>query len=266
MPLKRVLLDTDVIILVEVLENKGTTKHRDKGEGKAKFRESIEYTNDIKTNVISTHLGKFSGAKYDTKYSLTFVKGVWLGIPGSGLESQMAPSEKYVLMLKHVKDGYRLQRAEKSEKLEEILRVRMKLDREDQRVAEAQAKITNGIYHYSDAADSQKIRLQDGRRVQIGKRADFKISQKELSTPHDFVLLRLKLDSDKPGNCVLMVQGKAHWLFDHHWASGERPVKGESPKLYCSFKDRKNAEAVAAFFGIAIPATQNQKPGDLKKN
>jgi hypothetical protein len=253
MSLRRVLLDTDAIILAEILENKATIKHRDKGEGN--LREAVVYTNDIKTRVISTHFGEFTGTEYDTRYSLTLVKGEWLGIPGSGLEPRMVPGEKYVLMLRHVDGTHTLRRAEEPEKLEEVLRLRKELHLEDRRVAETQAKIPDGIYHYSDDAEAQKVRLQDGRRVQIGEQCDFDIVRRELYTRYNLVLLSLTLRSGKPGHCVLMVAGKAYWLFDHHWAAKRNVPRAEQPpRLYCSFNDRKSAEAAGAFFGIAITA------------
>lgn len=80
MPLRKVLSETDAIVLVEISENKRTSIHRTTGEGH--FGESIEYTNDIKARVISAHVGEFRGAEFDTKYSLTLRKGVRLVIPG----------------------------------------------------------------------------------------------------------------------------------------------------------------------------------------
>jgi len=63
-----------------------------------------------------------------------------------------------------------------------------------------------------------------------------------------------------------MVDGKAYWLFDHHWAAKESmPGAERPPRLYCSFTDRKNAEAVGAFFGIAITSPQTRTAEDTGK-
>jgi hypothetical protein len=255
-PLSQVLSETDVIIQVEILKNEGTTTHRDAKDGR---REMVVYTNDIKTRVISTHLGKYPHAEYNTKYSLTLVKGVWLGISGSGLESRMAPGEKYVLMLREVNGAYNLQRAEKAENLDEVLRLRKELDDEDRRVAEAQAKMPNGIYHSSDEATARRVRLEDGRRVRIGEPCTFDIVRKELRTVYNETFLCLTLRSEKPRQCILIVDGKAYWFFDHHWAAQEKHGGAEeSAKLYCPINDRKNAEAVGVFFDIAITDAQAQ--------
>jgi hypothetical protein len=255
MPLRQVLLETDAIILAEILENNGTTTHWDTGKGI--FSARVVYTNDIKARVISTHLGEFTNAEYDTKYSLTLVKGVWVTIPGSGLEGQMSVGEKYVLALKNVNGTYTLQRAEKAEKLEEVLRLRKELDEEDRRVAEAQARIPNGIYHLSELAEASKIRLHDGRRFRIGEQCDFDIVRKELRSRYNLFLLSLTLGSSKPGYCILMVDGKAYWLSDSHWAAEQNaPGTERSPKLYCEFTDRSNAEAVGGYFGIAVVGAQ----------
>jgi hypothetical protein len=264
MPLRDVLLETDVIILVEISENKGTTTHRT--SAKENFSEAVVYINDIKARVISTHFGEFASAEFVTKYSMTLVKGVWAGIPGSGLERQMVSGEKYVLMLRQVDGAYNLQRSEKTEKLDDILRLRKELDNEDRRVAEAQAKIPNGIYHYSDAPAARKVRLEDGRRMQIGEQCDFDIIRKDLNARYNLILLTLTLGLGKPGHCVLMVDGKAYWLFEHHWAAGEKVAGAEGPPtLYCSFKDRKNAEAVATFLGVAITEDQTRTPKGPEK-
>jgi hypothetical protein len=265
MPLKDVLLKTDVIILVEISENKGTTTNRTAGQDD--LIKAVVYTNDIKAKVISVHRGEFTSAEFVTKYSLTLMKGVWLVIPGSGLEGRMAPGEKYVLMLRQADGAYNLQRAEKAEKLDEVLRLKGELDDEDRRVAEAQAKIPNGIYHHSDVATAQKVRLEDGRRVRIGEKCDVDMTRKELTAPYNLILLTLTLGTGKPEQCVLMVDGKAYWLFDHHWAAGEKSAGAEgSPRLYCSLTDPKNAEAIAAFFGITIAESQKRKSrGPMKR-
>jgi len=122
MAMRRALLHTDVIVLVEILENKGTTTHRDKGKGSLK--EAIVYTNDIKARVIRTHVGEFAHVEYETKYSLTLVNGAWLSILGSGLERRMVPGKKYVLMLRNLHGVHELCRAEKAERLEEVLRLK----------------------------------------------------------------------------------------------------------------------------------------------
>ena len=263
MPLSDVLLETDVIILVEISENKGTTTHQT--SGKENFSEEVVYTNDIKARVISAHLGEFTHRDFSTKYTITLEKGVWLGIPGSGLEGRMAPGEKYVFMLRQADGVYDFQRAEKAEKLDEVLRLKKELDDEDRRVAVAQAKIPNGIYRYSDedAPTVQKIRLEDGGRVKIGDQCEFDIIRKELNARYNLFLLTLTLGSAKPKRCVLMVDGKAFWLFDHHWAAVEKAAGTEgAPTLYCSFKDRNNAEMVGAFFDVAITEDQTRTPKD----
>jgi len=264
MPLRDVLLETDTIVLAEILQNNATTTQRK--EGNAAFRECVIYANDIRTRVIGTHLGTFTSTEYNTKYSLTLVKGVWLGIPGSGLERRMAPGEEYVLLLRRVDGGYTLQRAEKGEDLEKVLRIRKELDDEDRRVAAAQARIPNGIYHYSDAAETQKVRLEDGRRVTIGDQCDFDIVLKELQPRYNLTLLSLTVDSGKPGRCILMVDGKAHWLFDHHWAANANDAGAEhTARLYCSLNDKSDAEAVGKFLGITIVDQGAKKVEDQKK-
>jgi hypothetical protein len=123
MELKQVLLETDTIILVEIIENKQTIKHENKGKGN--LEESVTYTNHIKSKVLSSHVGESPGKEYSTKYSLVLVKGVWLEIPGSGLEGSMKPGEKYVFLLKKNEGKYSLLRAEKAESLEIVLRLKM---------------------------------------------------------------------------------------------------------------------------------------------
>jgi hypothetical protein len=253
MQLKKVLLDTDVIILVEITQNEQTTEHRKAKKG-TRFGGWTRYTNDIKSKVISTHLGEFSSAIYNTKYVLTLVKRVWLVIPGSGLEGRMKPTEKYVLLLKANGKSHKLLRAEKAEKLGEVLRLRKEVEAEDRRVAKAQAKLPNGIYHVAEMGEGQKIRVRDGRRVQIGKLRKLDIAHKKLQSRHKLVLLSLTLRSDKAGRGVLMVDGKGYWLFDHHWASGTGNASPavRPPTLFCSVENGKEAEAVAAHFRIAI--------------
>jgi len=262
MPLRQVLLDTDMIIVVVIEGNKTTTTRQDHANG----RESYVYTSDIKSKVLSTHLGSFTDTQYNTKYSLTLVKGVWLSIPGSGLEGRMTAGDKVVLMLKNADGGHKLLRAEKCEKLKEVLRLRKELDDEERRIAEAQAKIPNGIYHYSAAAEDQKIRLQDGRRVHLGEKCDFSIVRKELHTRYNLILLTLTLDSAKSKNGVLIVDGKAYGLFDHHWAAeGNTPGAEQQPRLYCSFDDQKDAEAVGMFFGIPTTGAGVRKEDAIRK-
>ena len=133
MELKSILFTIDTIILVEITENKKTTV-----EGK--FKESVTYTNDIKSKVLSSHVGDFTGKTYNTKYSLVLVEGVWLGIPGSGLEEDMKPGEKYVFLLKKEYRGYSLQRAEKAEMLEKVLQLKKEQVEKDRREAQEQRK------------------------------------------------------------------------------------------------------------------------------
>ena len=252
MQLEKVLRHTDAIILVEIVQNERTvTPHKEAG---SKWGKAFVYTNDIKSKVISTHLGKYREATYDTRYSLTLVKGVWISIPGSGKEGYMKPGERHVLLLKADGESYSLLRAEKAERLQEVLRLRKEGEEEDRRIAEAQARIPNGIYHVAEMGKGQKIRVRDGRRVQIGKRRDLGTARKKLQSRHKLVLLSLTLGSGKAGNGVLMVDGKGYWLFDHHWASGDGNAvpAGRPPTLFCSIENRKEAEAVAAHFGIPI--------------
>lgn len=257
--LKEVLLETDAIILVEIVENKRTIKNREEG-GR---RKSVAYTNDIKSKVLSSPGGEFAEKVFNTKYSLVLCKGVWLCIPGSGLEGYMKAGERYVFLLRKRENKYSLYRAEKAEMLEEILQLKKEQVEEDRRVAKEQEEIPNGIYSYSDAAEAQKVRLQDGRRIRIGEQCKFNIVRKELHSRYNLILLTLTL-SDKPGKCVLIVNGKAYWLFDHHWAAVQDKASAaeRAPTLYCSFSNREDAEAVADAFKVAIVYPQ---PQDGKK-
>jgi len=227
MPLKQVLLKTDTIILVEIVKNEQTITHKNKGAGSLK--EVVVYTNDIKSEVIRTLMGKFAGAEYNTRYSLSLVKGVWLGIPGSGQEGKMKPGEKYLFLLKSNDGNYSLQRAEKANMLEKVLRIKKEQSDEDRRVTREQAKIPNGIYNYSDGSDAQKVRLQDGRRVRLGKKCDLDIVRRELHSLYDtktLIALSLTLGPGKPKPCILMIGGKAYWLYDH---SGNTVFMGYTP-------------------------------------
>lgn len=269
MPLKKVLLKTDTIILVEIVKNEQTITHKNKGAGN--LREVVVYANDIKSKVIAAPVGKFAGAEYNTRYSLSLVKGVWLAIPGSGQEGRMTPGEKYLFLLKRNGGDYTLQRAEKADMLKEVLRIKKKQDDEDRRVAREQAKIPNGIYNYSDQGDAQKIRLQDGRRVRLGAKCDLNILRRELHSLYDtatLIELSLTLTSGKPKPCILMIGGKAHWLYDHSGNAvfmGYTPGATKPPSLHCSFNNRKDAEAVAKFFKISIFHRQPQSNKVAKK-
>jgi len=119
MELAKVVPDTDAIILVEIIENKQTVVHRNKGEGFGK--ESVVYSNAIKSKMLGSYVGDLEGAVFNTTYRLVLAKGVWLGIPGSGLEGNMKPGEKYVFLLKEGGGRHHLQRAEKAARLDEIL-------------------------------------------------------------------------------------------------------------------------------------------------
>ncbi|MFC1672427.1 hypothetical protein ACFL01_04760 [Planctomycetota bacterium] len=58
MDLEKVLLETDTIILIEIIENKQTIKDKNKEEGN--LEKSITYTNDIKSKVLSSPVGDFT--------------------------------------------------------------------------------------------------------------------------------------------------------------------------------------------------------------
>jgi len=119
MELAKVVPETDAIIVVEITENTQTIEHKNKGEGFG--MESVIYSNAIKSKMLGSYVGGLEGAVFNTTYKLVLAKGVWLGIPGSGLEGQMKPGEKYVFLLKERDGRHHLQRAEKAERLDEIL-------------------------------------------------------------------------------------------------------------------------------------------------
>ena len=62
------------------------------------------------------------------------------------------------------------------------------------------------------------------------------------------------------------LDGKAHWLFDHHWAANANDAGAEhTARLYCSLNDRSDAEAVGKFLGITIVGQGAKKVEDQKK-
>lgn len=246
-----VLLETDVIILVEIVENKQKITHENKGQGD--LRESVVYTNDIKSTVLSSHVGDFAEKVFNTHYTLAITKGMWLSIPGSGLEGMMKAGEKYVFFLKKDGDSYSLQRAEQAVMLEQIVRIKKRLIKAEQRLIQKQKSTPDGIYYFSRAAKIQMVRLSDGGSAQIGMKAQIEPVRKELHSRYNIFLLTLTL-SEKTKQTVLMVDGNAYWLSDHHWAAAKENALDTEPKplLYCSFDNVKDAEAVAKYFDISI--------------
>ncbi|MFC1672428.1 hypothetical protein ACFL01_04765 [Planctomycetota bacterium] len=63
------------------------------------------------------------------------------------------------------------------------------------------------------------------------------------------------------------MNGKAYGLFDHHWAGAQDKASDaeRAPALYCSFSNKKDAEAVADAFEISIVYPQPQSNEKVKK-
>jgi hypothetical protein len=269
MELKQVLLKTDTILLVEILQNAKSVTHRNKGQGSPK--ESVRYDYDIKSKVLKAPVGRFSAKEYAAKYSLVLAKGVWLVIPGSGLEGHMKPGEKYVFLLKQTGEKHTLLRAEKSDALEKILQVKKELAAEDRRVAREQAKIPDGIYRYSNKSGAKRIRLRDGRRVAIGEKCKLDIVRREMHSLYDAaiqIVLSLTLAKSQTERCILLVGGKAYWLFDSSGVKeslGYSPGAKTPPGLYCHFMTNEEARAAAKFFNVPIFYRHPKSNDNVKK-
>jgi hypothetical protein len=115
MPLKKVLPRAEVVVLAEIVSNDVSIVERKPVKGRA----SVVYTCNIKLKVIEKVKASAPGA-LDLQFTFTVVKGVWLAWPGSGLEQQMKPTEKYVLLLTSQNDNFQLLRAEKASELNAI--------------------------------------------------------------------------------------------------------------------------------------------------
>ena len=269
MELKQVLYQTDTILVVQIIQNQETITHKNKGKGFGK--ESVRYDYDIKSKVLESPVAEFTEAEYNTRYSLVLAKGVWVAIPGSGLEGNMKPGEEYVFLLKKTDKTYRLLRAEKSDALKTILKLRKAQQEEDKRIAEEQQKIPNGIYHYSRNTDGQRIRLQDGSRIRLGDKYSPDIVRRELHSLFDsttLIELSLTLGSGTAKPCILMIGGNAYWLYDHSGNAvfmGYAPGAKKPPALYCSINSKKDAEALASFFKISIFHRQSKSKNVNKK-
>jgi hypothetical protein len=293
--LPKVLPNADTILQVEILKNHETITQRDDravrwqkdllrrcdlnrmihGGNRFEYLNSpmvwgwenvsVTYAYDIESRVLKCHWGAFAGDRYDTQYSQVLVKGMWLVISASGLENHMKAGEQYVFLLNTVGGKPTLLRAEKPERLPEILKLKKELVDEDLRIAQEQLKIPDGIYRFSDLKDAQRIRLQDETRLaRIGDKYDPGIIRRELLAFHDVHTLILTLKTEPPNYGILMVKGKAYRLFNgvgcygpvYGYVSGTRPP----PSLACDFKHREEAQAVADFFKIVI----FQYPGEKK--
>jgi len=112
MPLKEVLPRAAVVVLVEISRNDVTIVETRPEKGPA----SVVYTCSIEAKVLEEVKGH-APKKLDIKFTFTVVKGVWLAWAGSGLEQQMKPNEKYVLLLTSQGDILQLLRAEKETEL-----------------------------------------------------------------------------------------------------------------------------------------------------
>jgi hypothetical protein len=253
MKLKEVLLDTKTIILVEIIENTQTIEHREARKG-IPNSEVFIYKNEIKSNVLSTHLGEFEGRQYNTTFVQTLCKGVWARTPNSGLEGRMKPGERYVLLLSP--PGFmhmEFMRAEEGGKLAEILQLRKEVEEEERRIAEAQARIPNGIYRFSVESGSQKVRTVEGFRGQIGQKLTPDIVGRKFKRLGKRITLRLTLGSKLPGNCFLMLDGKGYFLYYGYWDPPSRPPTARSPELRCNLRTPEEAKPLAAYFGVAVP-------------
>jgi hypothetical protein len=109
MPLKEVLPRADVVVLAEITSNDVTIVERKNENGPA----SVVYTCTIKAKVLEA-LKAQAPKELDLIFTYTVVQGVWLAWPGSGLESQMKPREKYLLLLMSQNNELQLLRAEKA--------------------------------------------------------------------------------------------------------------------------------------------------------
>lgn len=115
MPLKKVVPKADAIVLAEISTNVVTILERKPEKGPA----SVVYTCSIKAKVVE-ELKANVPKELDLIFTFTVVKGVWLAWPGSGLEQQMKPTEKYILLLTSQAGKIQLLRAEKATELRAI--------------------------------------------------------------------------------------------------------------------------------------------------
>ncbi|NQT40365.1 MAG: hypothetical protein HQ581_22920 [Planctomycetes bacterium] len=115
MPLKNVLPRAKVVVLAEISTNDVTIVDRKPEKGPA----SVVYTCRITANVLE-EVKASTPKELDLTFTFTVVKGVWLAWPGSGLEQQMKPKEKYVLLLTSQDDKLHLLRAENATELATI--------------------------------------------------------------------------------------------------------------------------------------------------
>ncbi len=115
MPLEKVLPRAQVVVLAEIATNDVTTIERKPENGPA----SVVYTCNIKAKVLE-EVKASAPKELDLAFTYTVVKGKWLAWPGSGLEQQMKPNEKCVLLLTSQGDKLQLLRAEKATALETI--------------------------------------------------------------------------------------------------------------------------------------------------
>jgi uncharacterized protein (DUF2141 family) len=115
MPLEEVLPRAEVVVLAEISTNDVTTVEKNPGKGPV----SVVYTCKIKAEVLEEVK---PGAPKELDLTTTFavVKGVRLAWTGSGLEQNMKPNEKYVLLVTSRDGKLQLLRAEKAEELHTI--------------------------------------------------------------------------------------------------------------------------------------------------
>jgi hypothetical protein len=118
MPLEKVIPKADAIVLAEISTNVVTIVERKPEKEPA----SVVYTCSITAKVVE-ELKASAPKELDLTFTFTVVKGVWLAWPGSGLEQQMQPKERYVLLLTLQDGTLQLLRAEKPTELDTIKRI-----------------------------------------------------------------------------------------------------------------------------------------------
>jgi len=120
MPLADVLPQAEVVVVAEIVSNRETiTETRAPDLDPVVGGHSFRYAYQIRFKV-TERLKGMAPDEVELCYEMVVVKGAWLAWPGSGLEGQMKPGERYVLLLTRQKDAFRLLRAEKVETADSI--------------------------------------------------------------------------------------------------------------------------------------------------
>ena len=113
MDLEDVLPRVDAVVVAQVVSFSETITEDVKGK-------SVGYTYRIKARIIARVKGEVPKDELELKFNVVIVKGVWLGWPGSGLEMQLKPEEKYVFLLESRNERLHLLRAEAATALQSV--------------------------------------------------------------------------------------------------------------------------------------------------